>query len=390
MTTGQEFRLTAIDSLEEIDRAVATVHAHRGEDLAVFATALDKRRGALRDAAFLQLLLTWARLSPQGCLNLLSNSEADAQAILGEACGYAVGLAALATAGSIKIAGIPTQRATALLPGKDRMTAAYQGEFEKLVKGRTVDLLCVSGAERQYLKPLFRAASPHAVKDKFDLKATVRGLAVRAYPNATADLDDSTISALATLTHELFENTQDHAITDVAGRPYRRHVESIFVSWVVLGDVESQNDLTGNETLRRYWKALAAHQPHDRQVAGLCFSFLDSGPGMASRLLSKEYVQMSLEEESDALRNCLRQSVSTKLKRGTGGGFHEVMVEAEQAGGFVRVRSGRQAIFRSFAPREVASEVCDGFENWYADGRELMRVAGTLISVFVPMPRPLT
>jgi len=47
MTTGQEFRLTAIDSLEEIDRAVAKVHAHRGEDLAIFATALDKRRGAM-------------------------------------------------------------------------------------------------------------------------------------------------------------------------------------------------------------------------------------------------------------------------------------------------------------------------------------------------------
>ena len=389
MTTAVDFRLTAIDSLEEIDRAIATVHAYRGRDLAVFATALDKRRGAIRDAAFLQLLLTWARLNPKNCLNLLSNADDDPQVVLREACGYSVGLAIMSIAGSIKVAGSSVHRAEALLPGKDRITAAYKGAFERLVKGRTVDLLCVSGAELQYLKPLFRSASPHSVKDKFDLKSTVRGLALRAYPNAADDLDDSTVSALATLTHELFENTQDHAITDIAGQPYRRHVEVVFVSWVVLNDVEAQNDLTGNEELRKYWSALFDRQSRNRQVAGLCFSFLDSGPGMASRLLGKEYSQMEVQEEAQALRRCLRLGVSSKLTRGTGGGFTEVLIEAEKAGGLVRVRSGRQAIFRCFAPGESAGDVSTGFKDWYDDGRELMRVAGTLITVFIPMPRPL-
>ena len=380
--------MTAIDSLDEIERAMATVHANRGLDLGVFATALDKRRGAMRDTAFLQLLLTWARLSPGTVLRLQSNSGASPDEILEEACGYSVGLAALAVAGGIKVGGQPIPRATALAPGRARIAAAYLGDLDRLVKGRTVDLLCVSGAERQFLKPLFRAPSPHGVKDKFDLKATVRGLALRAYPKAVTDLDDSTISALATLTHELFENTQDHATTDVAGKPYRRHVETVFASWLVLSDAESQNDLTGNETLRGYWQALADRQVNERQVAGLCFSFLDSGPGMASRLLGKEYVQMTLAEEAQALRDCLRQRVTSKNTHGTGGGFHEVLIEASQACGLVRVRSGRQAIFRCFEPGDASVDVCDRFEDWYPDGRELMRVAGTLISVFIPLPRP--
>lgn len=384
----QEFRLAPVDSLEQVEGALEAVFAYRNYDLAVFATALDKRRGALRDAAYLQLLLTWARLSPSSSLNLLSNTEKDDAGILEEACSYSVGIAAIAVAGEVKVQGRTAPRYEALGPAKPRIDAAYQGRYDDLVKGRTVDLLTVSGAERQFLKPLFFAPKPKAVKDKFDLKVTVRALAMRASQAQPEDLDETTISALSTLTHELFENTQEHATSNLDGQDYRRHVELMTASWVVMSDDETRNDLTANQMLKEYWEALSERQRHKRQVAGICFSFLDSGPGMAARLKGKQYFQMTLEEERAALSECLRMRVTSKSGKGTGGGFNDILNAVSDASGFIRIRSGRLAIFKCFPPGDEVGRVWEGFQDWFGESKSLQRVAGTLVSVFIPFPRP--
>ena len=366
---------------------MATIHAHRGEDLKIAATTLSKRRGSLRDAALLQVLLTWARLNPEGSLDLTSKLPGGAAVGLAEACDYSSGLALMAVCGAVKVNGEAMHRGVALAAGRDRIEATYRGNFDSLLKGRTVDLLCVSGAERQYIKPLFRAQGPRGVKDKYDLKPTVRGLASLA--GSTSDFDEETVSALATLTHELFENTQEHATTDWDGSPYRRHVELLTASWVVLSDEAARNDLLINSSLADYWKSLAPWQVGDRQVAGVCFSFLDSGPGMASRLLGRAYHDLSAQEEEEALRNCLRRGFTSKREDGTGGGYRDVLTQVASASGFVRVRSGRLALFRAFSPGVDHANVCEDFQHWYQDGRTLHRVAGSLISVFIPFPRPV-
>lgn len=389
MKPTQEFRLASVDSLEQIESTLETVFAYREYDLAIHATALDKRRGALRDAAYLQVLLTWARLSSTSNLNLLSNADKDVAGILEEACGYSVGIAAIAVAGGVKVQGQQVARFEALGPATARINAAYEGRYDDLVKGRTVDLLSVSGADRQFLKPLFYAPKPGAVKDKFDLKVTVRALAMRASQAQPEDLDESTISALSTLTHELFENTQEHATTNLDGQDYRRHVELMTASWVVMSDDETRNDLTVNQTLREYWEALSERQKNQRQVAGICFSFLDSGPGMAARLKGKQYFEMSLEEERSALSECLRMRVTSKSDKGTGGGFNDILNAVSDASGFIRIRSGRLAIFRCFPPGDEVGPVWEGFKDWFGEAKNLQRVAGTLVSVFIPFPRPL-
>ena len=387
MSTSQEFRLTGIDSLEDVEGALGTIHAHREYGVVVAASNLNKRRGSLRDAAYLQALLTWARLSPPATLSLVGGSGQSREAILEEACGYSVGIAMLAMAGGIKVAGESSFRQEALLSARKRMEAAYQGDYAGLSRGRTVDLLSVSGADRQYLKPLFNGSSPTKVKDKFDLKATVRGIAMRT--TSATNLDDSTVSALATLTHELFENTQDHAISDESGKLYRRHVELLNAGWITTSDEEAKADFYGNDTLRRYWSTISAAQKDREKVSGFCFNFLDSGPGMAARLRRQPIYTMSLSEESAALRECLRMHVTSKSTHGTGSGLNAVIEEVAQAAGFIRLRSGRQAIFKCFMPGPRNSNEVVEFEDWFGPERELMRVAGTLISIFLPLPRPM-
>ncbi len=386
MATSLEFRIPAANSLDDVEDALQAVHANRGSDLAVFATSLDRRLGALRDAAYLQVLLTWARLNPTSSINILSNAPANVEEVLAEACGYSIGVAAIATAGAVKARGELLAKSRALAAAVPRIGAAFEGRYDNLVKGRTVDLLCVSGAERQYLKPLFSAPLPTAVRDKFDLRATVRALAMRAAQCPAEDLDESTVSALAALTHELFENTQEHATSDLSRVPYRRHVELLTASWVELSDDANARDLSTNQRLGAYWRSIGEMQKGRKRPAGICFSFLDSGPGMASRLTGKQYPELSLEEEREALHKCLRMHVTSKPQKGTGGGFEAVLTEVSHAAGFVRVRSGRHSIFKCFIPGEQVGDVTEGFEDWFGPHRELFRVAGTLISVFIPFP----
>jgi hypothetical protein len=387
MKPSQEFRLTGIDSLEDVERALGAIHGHRDHGLVVAAVNLNKRRGSLRDAAYLQALLTWSRLNPEAALDVIGGSEQNASEILKEACGYSVGIAAMSMSGLVKVRGEPVVRKIALQGAKSRIEAAYQGDYASLVRGRTIDLLSVSGASRQYLKPLFNGPSPRTVKDKFDLKSTIRGLAMRAAPSSTG-LDESTLSSLANLTHELFENTQDHAIADEHGQVYRRHVELLNVGWIASSEEHAKGDFYGNETLRAYWNAISSGQPGREKVSGFSFNFLDSGPGMASRLLGKPVLQMTAEEEARALRKCLNVHVTSKSMHATGLGLNAVLAEVAQAAGFIRIRSGRQAIFKCFLPGSTGAIQNSNFENWFGPQRELLSVAGTLVSIFIPLPRP--
>ncbi len=57
MATHEQFNIGLdVNSLDEIESALTSIHAHRGYDLAISTTALDKRRGAQRDASLLQAL----------------------------------------------------------------------------------------------------------------------------------------------------------------------------------------------------------------------------------------------------------------------------------------------------------------------------------------------
>ncbi len=386
MKPAPDLRLASIDSLEDVEKALASIHANRDARLTVAASTLNKRRGALRDAAFLQTILTWSRLGGEASMNVVGGSEQSTEEILDEACGYSTGIAALAMSGAVRIANESMPRGEALSRAKGRMDAAFQGDYAALLRGRTIDLMCVSGADRQYLKPLFSRPAADSVKDRFALRSTIRAMAMRVAPSS-ADLNESLISALATLTHELFENTQEHAVTDELGQSYRRHVELVNAGWLSTSDDDASTDFFSSESLREYWKSLTLRTFDRAKVSGFCFNFLDSGPGMAARIRGKRVFELSPEDEALAVRECLQMHVTSKSTHASGGGLQDVLSEVADSRGFIRIRSGRQAIFKCFSPDEIADTAAP-FENWFGEARELQRVAGTLVSVFIPLPRP--
>lgn len=380
--TGLVYR----DSLADFERWLVDRNVGSFDELTVSAAVLGKRRGAMADAALLQTLITCLRTQGVESLNVVTEKSRGIIDELDDAVSYGPGIAALAIAGRVRLMGVPVRKAVALHAAKSRVESAYVGDFGMLTKGRVVDLLCVSGADRQYLKPLFESSSPVRVKDKYDLRATVRGLAVAVNPVANKIIEDGIVNSLALLMHELFENTQDHAISDIHGRMYERHVEGVFAGWMVL-DPASSELLGASQKLFGYGEAvlgsLTRNLRRPPSFHGFCFSFFDSGPGMAARYLSKSYHEMSLKEERNALYACLQSRKTSKMAHGTGEGFHEVLIELARVKGMIRIRSGRLAVFKCFDGSSTG-DVWGGFGDWFGDSTDLPEVAGTLITVFVP------
>ncbi|WP_219601568.1 hypothetical protein, partial [Vibrio parahaemolyticus] len=106
-----------------------------------------------KDAARLQALVSIARNSAEKVLVLQNSSNTEV--VLQELCSYAPGLTSVRLNKSIRINNELISRRKALLSAIDKMIASDNQRYTDIVRGRSIDLCCISGAERQYLSPLF-------------------------------------------------------------------------------------------------------------------------------------------------------------------------------------------------------------------------------------------
>ena len=108
---------------------------------------------------------------------------------------------------------------------------------------------------------------------------------------------------------------------------------------------------------------------------------------MAARFSGKDHTQVTLEEEREALESCLRLRSTSKSHGGAGIGLTEVLDDLSDLHGLIRIRSGRTSIFKAFTPGASAQELHAGFGDWYVPPMPLQPVSGTVVSIFIPLPK---
>ena len=375
-------------SLGEIEEISSKILPGSSVDLAVGLEDLKRRRGALHDAAFTQLLVTWARKHTEAAFVIDALAESYSAKGLEDGVSYSPAVAAIRLAGGIRWGGKEITRHEALSGASQRILAADAGDYGALNKGRCVDMICVSGASSQYLWPLFSARDAVAVRPKTQLEPMIRSLLGEVAKGDSASVPAKTISALGSLTHELFLNTQEHAIHDLSGRPYVRHVEGLFASWTTIDEDVYGKDFDATENLKDYWKTMmftGAASNTGAKLRVFVLSFFDSGPGMACRFTGKSTDDLSKGDELDALMTCLKMHQTSKSVQGAGGGLTDVLGEVKKLNGLIRIRSGRQSIYNCFTPGVERDLV--QFESWHSQSTELAAMAGTVVSVVIPLHR---
>jgi len=365
-------------SLLEMEEVIAQIAVSEEADLNVGKEFASKRIGAFYDAARLQLLATWARHSPGRSLAFSGLNTVES--VTSAWCDYAPGIVSLRLCQGMWVGDEFVDRRDALEPAFDKMVRTDELNFPQLIKGRTLDFSCISGAKLQYLRPLFRARSPESIKGKQEMFELLTALNAEVSKVDTLKVPDGFLEASSVFMSELLRNTQEHATRDCRGLPYVAHAEGFIISRTQLAGEGHERDFSGNPRLIDFW---------DREVGSggggalrsLQLSFFDTGPGIASRAAAKEVESMSLADEREILLASLKKNESTKKQTGAGNGYPEVLERLRQVGGLMSIRTGRLRVFQAFAPGEDR-DIFE-FEDWSA--RLLSPAAGTVVSIILPI-----
>jgi hypothetical protein len=384
---------SAFESLEDIEAVISKADAKQAIKLT--SKSISKRHGALRDAARLQALASIARKSESR--NLLLQDSTHPNEVVNELCNYAPGLTAIRLCNTISIGRETITRRKALLPARDKILASDNQQYDKLIRGRSIDLSCISGAERQYLSPLFNSKNNSAVKNSSQMKQTFVSIFKQINKAEFNNLDSSLIEAFAIFCCELFKNTQEHALHDEHRIPYVEHVEGIITSWNDLTSNVYEDDFSSHSRLKDYWKKNATPSLNNSQKTLRCMqvSFFDTGPGLVGRAFGSE---VNYNEEKKALLTCIAKNFTSKRESGAGNGYPTILNQLSKVGGLLRIRSGSQCLFNCFdktnhgfwnesgntsSRKDLQTEYLMNFDDW--TGKALSKASGTVVSIIVPL-----
>jgi hypothetical protein len=383
------------ESLEGIENVITAINNR--ELIGLPLNAINKRHGAFRDAARLQALVTLARLSIDKSLCLTASDSIDKSDLIAKLSNYAPGIVALRLNKTVKINSVNVTRREGLQGATAKMLLTDKGDYDKIIKGRSIDINCVSGADIQYLSALFSERQRTAVKENTEMTQTMNSIFKKVNQFDFNDTDGKLNDAFGVFTSELFKNTQEHAYTDQNNRPYIEHVEGLIATGDFLSEVH-EKDFTSNPKLQAFWdKESLKSSDGVNKLKCRQISFFDTGPGLVGRGFPNIQFE-SYEHEKDALIECIKHSFTTKKQSGAGEGYPTILSHLSRVGGLIRIRSGNQCIFRCFdteehdswnviqSPEERAlaeEKYLTNFENWFDE--ELSPALGTVVSILVPL-----
>lgn len=368
-------------SLIEIERALSLIESEPEGDRFVFPLdSLKARHSPMHDASRLQMVVTLARQRLHADY-LDIHPNAPEQAAIDEVCSYSPGIAGVRLARGIRLGKREIDRREVLKSAAEKMQATDAENFDQVVHGRSLDLICVAASKVQYLRPLF--ASHGVVKEPTEMRKTMETLVNFVNKQSKDKVPDSLVDSLGLFSSELMQNTQDHAVKNHAGKPYLAHVEGMMLGWTRFNDELFSEDFSGNDNLRAYWgKESGKTRSGVTSLRAFEVSYFDSGPGLVSRFTGKPVTDMSIQDERKFLLSCLQHKATSKSEDAAGEGLPLVLSELRKVGGLMRIRSGRLSVFNVFTRGDTQRDIFD-FEDWTET--PLSPAQGAVVSILVPL-----
>lgn len=264
------------------------------------------------------------------------------------------------------------EHGTALPKSDSRAFAAYldaMDSYDFLQTHATtqsrVNLVCVQGAAREYIRALYhKDDSKHVVKPYPDIRLLVQDILSLLAPTWTGKNLREVAAPTAQLVKELMENADWWARTDENGIPYLKG-KSFRVLNFRLVDIDEDNAETFggmNQHVQNYLQTtLLDHGTFDRgdsSSRGLAMkkhsfvelSVVDSGPGLVRRWLSslesgkkiiRDLNDISYTEEENVIADCFKKWATSSHNSLRGIGLFSVARMLREKNGFLRLRTGR-------------------------------------------------
>src|SRR5690606_15969350 len=114
----------------------------------------------------------------------------------------------------------------------------------------------------------------------------------------------------------------------------------------------------------------------------LDITVVDSGPGFARRWTGLDKEDLSLKDEINAVINCFTKHGSTESTDSSGTGLNNVLTHIKSLQGWMRLRTGRTSIERSFYSDNGVPDITKSHIN-----TEAQFVEGTVFNIVVPISK---
>lgn len=173
----------------------------------------------------------------------------------------------------------------------------------------------------------------------------------------THNLDkQKSISNISEIIRELFSNTHRHARTDYKGNYYDKNVRAVTYKLNSLDRKRMQEIAkSGGGRLAKFigW---CLPQENEKFYA-LDITVIDSGPGFARRWTGLEKDQIDSEMEKDAVIECFKKHTSSASDASSGSGLSNVLKDLKRLNGWMRLRTGRTLVEKSFFNYEGSTSI---------------------------------
>lgn len=268
-----------------------------------------------------------------------------------------------------------------------------------------VNLICVQGAKREFIQPLYHEVNGRKViRPLPDVRLFVQDILSQLASSWTGKQIREVSTPLAQLVKELMENADWWARTDVSGDLYKNG-KSFRVLSFRLVDIDEDNAATfggANHHLHNYLQTTLLEQgvsdggiSSSRQRSIKRHTFLeltvvDSGPGLARRWLSsrdtdpivvKNLNDISLDAETKAITDCFSKWATSSHNTARGIGLFSVARMLQERNGFLRLRTGRLAYL--FGTKSATKDVRQKARDLGEEGTASLRTLSDGTHVFM-------
>lgn len=194
------------------------------------------------------------------------------------------------------------------------------------------------------------------------------------------------VHALAVALYELIRNTDEHGQTDDRGDLRRKSLRGFHARKHALTPDSLIKITEDSPPLAEFCRTLMPARALNKQVQLVEISIFDTGPGLAASLTGRALSELAFDEELEAVRRCFDKHVTRKHSSSAGLGLPNLVDVLSRQGGFLRLRTGRCALYANLA-REPVNQFGQQpqLHHWFGGDDPAPPVAGTLFTLLLPL-----
>ena len=205
-------------------------------------------------------------------------------------------------------------------------------------------------------------------------------------PELQGGVKDGMVRALGSALHELFRNTDEHGRSDERGDARRVSIRGLHARRHAIAPADLQALTAASPPLAAYCRGLRPARNDNEHIQLIELSIFDSGPGLAASISGRPVEEIGIEEEFEAAASCFLKNVSRKPSSSSGLGLPNMVDVLSRQKGFLRVRTGRLALYSDLSTDPVEHFGEAPVLNWWReDQRRSAPVAGTLFTLLFPL-----